>query len=111
MIFLFTTLLAILWWYLYCLHEVASNKFEMICRCHKYHECINILGSATYDFKLDDEFDIHVINKMFKRQKIWDMNTNKNIALFGVRDITAKYIYVVYDRSNYRIIEIGWLDA
>ena len=92
-------------------NAVFDNRLETISKCGQYRQCADILGRATYDFKLDDASDLAAVSKISAGQKEWRKRRNANVALWGMSSVPAKFIYVIYDRTTGSVLETGWLQA
>ena len=92
-------------------NAVFDSRLETISKCGQYRKCADILGRATYDFKLDDAFDLAAVGKLSAGQKEWRERRNANVALWGMGSVPAKFIYVVYDHTTGSVLETGWLQA
>ena len=92
-------------------NAVFDSRLEEISKCGQYRQCVDILGRATYDFKLDDASGLAAVNKLSAGQKEWRERRNANVALWGIGSAPAKFIYVVYDRTTGSVVETGWLQA
>ena len=92
-------------------NAVFDSRLERISKCGQYRQCVDILGRATYDFKLDDASGLAAVNNLSSGQKEWRERRNANVALWGMSGVPAKFIYVVYDRTTGSVVETGWLQA
>ena len=86
-----------------------EKKLEAVSQCQSYQQCAEMFDHEVYNMKLDDENEISWLERNFGKQKAWQKKENENVAFFPGGGLPLKYIYVVYDRTTYRVIETGWL--
>ena len=105
-------IVALIGWIVYC-HNVNGTFHEKLhgaSQCTRFQEVAGVFGrDAQYDMKLDDGSQLEWVNRLAHGQKQWGKRKDENVALWGVSGLTAKYIYVVYNRTTDAIVEVGWL--
>ena len=89
--------------------RVLSNRFERVSQCRQFWQCVAALGPAMYDLKSDNPHELEWLSRNLRGQRSLSARKNVNVALWPGCGIPAKVIYVVYDRTDQRIIETGVL--
>lgn len=101
-----TLILLLLLFFLFLKTRFAVT-FEKVGTFRQYAECVKILGEPMYVLKLDDPNDIIQLQNI-SRESDWEDHENSRIALFPVKAIPYKYIFVIYQAESGKIQRVGW---